>query len=148
LTLELSGELEDETGTASIFSDGVWDGAAFDSLVTVAITDSTATFDALIVPVNPIVGIIIEPADDAHVIGNKIWGNREVVLPWGNTVVRSQQMNKKGLKFMMHSGEFGVDLRGTVDEAGLVDLSRAKVHLGYGTFFIDPATVSVLPAVQ
>jgi hypothetical protein len=150
LTLTLSGELSDDTTTetASIAIDGVWDGTAFVSTVTVAINETTSTFDALIVPANPVVGVIIEPALDAHVIGNKIWGTREVVLPWGNTSVRSQQMNKKGLKFMMHSGDFGIDLRGTVDELGAVDLSRAKLHLGYGTFDIDPATVSILPAVQ
>ncbi len=150
LALSLAGEVGDDTtsDSASITIDGVWDGTAFVSEVTVIYNDDVTTFEALIVPVNDVVGIIIEPALDAHVIGNKIWGTREVVLPWGNTTVRSQQMNKKGLKFMMHSGEFGIDLRGSVDEAGVVDLSRAKLHLGYGTFDIDPATVTILPAVQ
>lgn len=149
LTLNLEGALPD--GTASLAISGIWDGAAFQSVVMVTNLGEVISYDAVIVPANMIVGFIIEAPLSEQVIGNKVWSDRTVVLPWGNEVVRSQLMTKKGMKFMMHSGNFGIDLRGNVDDAGLVDLSRAKLHLGYGSLWLDPATVEVqtlLPAVQ
>lgn len=146
LTLHLEGTLAD--GSASIVLDGDFDGTAFQSEVILTDGDLVYTYDAALVPSNAVIGFIIEAAESEQIIGNKVWSDRTVVLPWGNEVVRSQLMNKKGFKFMMHSGNFGIDLRGTVDADGVVTLSRAKLHLGYGDFWLDPATVSVLPAVQ
>ncbi len=49
---------------------------------------------------------------------------------------------------MMHSDTFGIDLRGTVNDAGEVTLSRAKLHLAYGDIWLDPATVEIIPVVE
>lgn len=145
LDVHLEGELPD--GSASVHIDGSWDSSAFQSVVTVMNFEEEFSYDAVIIPVNTVVGFIIEAPLSEQVIGNKVWSDRTVVLPWGNEVVRSQLMNKKGFKFMMHSGNFGIDLRGTADDTGVVSLSRAKLHLGYGSLWLDPATVEVIPAV-
>ncbi len=146
LTLHLEGALPDDS--ASIHIDGTYDGTAFQSDVTVTDLELEYTYPAVLVPSNTVVGFVIEAPTSEQIIDNKVWSDRTVVLPWGTEVVRSQLMNKKGFKFMMHSDTFGIDLRGTVNDAGEVTLSRAKLHLAYGDIWLDPATVEIIPVVE
>ena len=95
--------------------------------------------------VNPILGRGFTVEDTTQTLSGKgkTRSQRTVILPWGTESVRSQQMNKKGgFTFMMHSGDFGLDLRGSHGTSDTLKLYRSKVHLGYGSLAVDPDTIT------
>jgi len=120
---------------------GYWNGVSFNTTAVIEIDGQTYTFGGSIVPVNPLRGFTISDTTQTLSLHGPSRSARTVTLPWGTeTITVMQKANKKFFMFQGHSANFGIDLRGTATLTGL-DLSRAQIHLGYGSVRIDPDEV-------
>lgn len=134
--------------TLSVHVVGKWNGTSFDTIVTADINGVVSEFGGTITPVNPLRGFTIEDTTHTASLHGPTRSVRSVTLPWGTISITAQEKTgKKGFTFMAHSGDFGVDIRGTSSSDG-VSVSRAQVHLGYGSLRPDLSSLTVLPAVQ
>lgn len=121
---------------------GYWNGTAFNTTAVIEMNGQTSTFGGSIVPVNPLRGFTISDTTQTLALHGPSRSVRTVTLPWGTeTVTVQQKANKNFFMFMAHSANFGIDLRGSASSSGL-NLSRAQIHLGYGSVRIDPADIT------
>lgn len=140
---------DDDDMTTSVRVRGHWDGTAFDTHVAITVGDDTYRFETTLLPVNPLHEIVIEPPTETTRRGKVTFSERTVLLPWGTETGQALEVSsRRGFKFMMRDGDFGIDLRGDTDTSATMTVERARVRLGYGSFELAPENVSIVPIVQ
>lgn len=156
-----SDDDDDSTSGLSVHLRGYWDGTTFQTEVRINGENGGETITGTLTPVNAVRGFSIAVSGargngNGNSNGNsngkgkaKLRSTGTVTLPWGTETVRLQQQNKGTYTCIKgNSGDFGIDLRGSVDSSTTFTLSRGRVRVGYGNVEPEASTVTVLPAVQ